>query len=98
MLAGIAAFSPATRSLSMKTPVSTHESRDRALESRASAIDTAAAHWLARLTSGETSAAERSEFDRWRRADPAHEAALAALRDLWSGIGVSLQQIGRAHV
>ncbi|MFP5305087.1 MAG: FecR family protein, partial [Gammaproteobacteria bacterium] len=53
--------------------------------------DVAAARWLARLTSGDTTAQERAEFRRWLDADPAHAAALSALRRLWVAAGPSLE-------
>ena len=43
----------------------------------------AAACWFAR-DSGLMSAAERSEFDAWRRADPAHERAYREMLDTWA--------------
>ena len=43
----------------------------------------AAAYWFAR-DSGLMSAAERIEFDAWRRADPAHERAYREMLDTWA--------------
>lgn len=56
-----------------------------------SVVDEAAAHWLVRMTSGETTPEERAEFARWRAADPAHEVALKELRGLWVGLGPLLE-------
>ncbi|WZB72506.1 FecR/PupR family sigma factor regulator [Achromobacter xylosoxidans] len=44
----------------------------------------AAAYWFARDSGGLMSAAERSEFDAWRRADPAHERAYREMLDTWA--------------
>ena len=43
----------------------------------------AAAYWFARDSGGLMSAAERIEFDAWRRADPAHERAYREMLDTW---------------
>jgi transmembrane sensor len=42
-----------------------------------------AEYWFARLLEPDCSAAERTEFERWRDADPAHAAAWDALERLW---------------
>ena len=57
-----------------------------------SAAEEAAALWLVRLTSGETTEQERAEFAAWRAADPLHEAALANLRALWTNLGPLLDR------
>ena len=44
----------------------------------------AAAYWFARDSGGLMSAAERIEFDAWRRADPAHERAYREMLDTWA--------------
>lgn len=55
-------------------------------ETPASAAEQAAAVWLVRLTSGDVTPEQRVEFARWRAADTANEAALSALRALWSAL------------
>lgn len=57
-------------------------------ETPVSEVDEQAATWLIRLTSGNITAEERAAFARWRAADPAHEAALSAMRAIWSGLPV----------
>jgi transmembrane sensor len=43
--------------------------------------------WVVRLTSGDSSAADRAAFEVWRAQSPAHEAALVEARRLWLGLG-----------
>lgn len=61
----------------------------------ADAVMTEAATWLVRMTSGETSAAERSAFTRWRKASPAHESALQDLLPVWGELGPALRRPAR---
>lgn len=42
-----------------------------------------AEHWFVRLLEPDCSAAERTEFERWRTADPAHAAAYRDIELLW---------------
>jgi transmembrane sensor len=49
--------------------------------------DEQAVAWVIRLTSGDTSAAERAAFELWRNESPTHEAAFSEARKLWSGLG-----------
>jgi transmembrane sensor len=49
--------------------------------------DVEAVEWVIRLTSGDTSAAERADFEFWRTASPIHEAAFREAQKLWSGLG-----------
>lgn len=56
-----------------------------------------AATWLVRMTSGETSAAQRREFARWRAAAPEHEEALGELKALWGEFGPVLQEQASAR-
>jgi len=49
--------------------------------------DVEAVEWVIRLTSGDTSAAERADFELWRTASPIHEAAFREAQKLWSGLG-----------
>ncbi|MGQ0701047.1 MAG: FecR family protein [Panacagrimonas sp.] len=58
----------------------------------APSTDEAAALWLVRMTSGETTPEDHAEFARWRSESPDHEAALAALRSLWVGLGPLLDE------
>lgn len=53
----------------------------------ATALAEQATHWVVRLTSGETSAAEIEAFRRWRDASPDHAAALAKARREWALLG-----------
>lgn len=46
-------------------------------------IRAAARQWFARLLAPDCSDAERADFDRWRAADPAHEAAYREVDDVW---------------
>lgn len=46
--------------------------------------------WVLRLTSGEADADERAAFIAWRDRSPAHAAALAEARDLWTELGPAL--------
>lgn len=46
-----------------------------------------AIQWLVRLTSGHAAAADHAAFRAWRAQSPEHEAALAAARRLWLGMG-----------
>lgn len=43
-----------------------------------------AEHWFARLRAGDCSTAEQGAFEAWRAADPAHAAAYAQTRQLWT--------------
>lgn len=46
-------------------------------------ISDEAAHWCARLHDAECSDAERAAFERWRAADPRHEAEYQAMLEIW---------------
>ena len=54
-------------------------------------INTQAVTWLVRLTSGDITSDELAAFERWRRADSRHEAALVDARSLWVSMGMSLE-------
>jgi len=43
----------------------------------------AAAHWFARVQSGDIDAAEQAEFETWRAADPLHAREYTALQHIW---------------
>ena len=51
--------------------------------------------WVVRLTSGETTAEERTAFRRWRDESPAHEAALTKARQVWLALGPALDPVAR---
>lgn len=55
-----------------------------------SRVEHEAIQWVVRMTSGEATAAERAAFRAWRAQTPEHEAALAAARRLWLGVGDAL--------
>ena len=42
--------------------------------------------WIARLNSGETTAADRAGFDAWKNADPAHVEAFESVGALWRDV------------
>ena len=50
---------------------------------------------LIRYFSGQLTESERTAFDAWIAEDPAREAEVQRLRDLWEA---SAAEIGRAHV
>ena len=50
-------------------------------------LEAEAIAWVVRLTSGDASAADRTEFEVWRAQSSAHEAALVEARKLWLGLG-----------
>jgi transmembrane sensor len=50
-------------------------------------LEAEAVAWVVRLTSGDSSAADRAAFEVWRAQSPAHEAALVEARKLWLGLG-----------
>ncbi|MGQ0621083.1 MAG: FecR family protein [Panacagrimonas sp.] len=87
----IVVFSVATRYSKMTTehPTDWYETDD--VGPGASAAEEAAAHWVMRLTSGETTPEECADFARWRAMDPDHETALSALRGLWADLGPLLE-------
>ena len=51
------------------------------------AVQREATMWVVRLTSGDATAEEQSEFRRWRDSDHSHAAALAEARSLWLALG-----------
>jgi transmembrane sensor len=50
-------------------------------------LEADAVAWVIRLTSGESSAADRAAFEVWRAQSPAHEVAIVEARKLWLGLG-----------
>jgi transmembrane sensor len=58
----------------------------------------AAAAWFARLRADDVSEQERTDFQRWLSADPAHRSAYHRLENLWSGLGAHAErpEIGQA--
>lgn len=54
-------------------------------------IETQAITWVVRLTSGEISQHELSQFHAWRLADSRHESALNQARQLWVSLGTPLE-------
>jgi transmembrane sensor len=52
-------------------------------------VEVAAAHWLARLTSGEATPADRVEFAMWRMASPDHDRVFRELKRLWTSLYVA---------
>src|SRR3546814_19491120 len=66
-----------------------------------SAVREAAQYWVLRMQSRECDPREREAFERWRRADPAHDAAYRSVESVWprsaaladdSGMGNILRQ------
>src|SRR5262245_7367753 len=51
------------------------------------ALEQEAFAWLARLTSGAATAADRAALMRWRQRDPAHEQAFQQAAQLWRQLG-----------
>ena len=53
-------------------------------------VEEQAALWVARLQSADASAADRAACTAWCAADPAHQQAYAAFRDLWTRMAAIL--------
>ena len=52
-------------------------------------LEDAALDWLMLLNSGQASAAQRMEYQRWRQASPAHAAAADEAQQLWADLGMT---------
>jgi transmembrane sensor len=52
-------------------------------------VEVAAAHWLARMTSGDATAADRVEFAMWRMASPDHDRVFRELQQIWTSLHVA---------
>jgi transmembrane sensor len=49
-------------------------------------VEVEAAHWLARMTSGEATMGERVEFAMWRAASPDHDRVFRELKQVWTSV------------
>lgn len=59
---------------------------DQLPEPAVSPLEEEAVRWLVRLTSGETNAAERAQFECWSTQSSAHQDAVRAARQLWAAL------------
>ena len=50
-----------------------------------------AVSWHTRLTSGDISAAERAQFEAWRKQNPAHDQAYRKIESLWQMLGAPVR-------
>src|SRR3546814_1516514 len=58
----------------------------------------AAHYWVLRMQSRECGPRERAAFDRWRRADTAHDAAYRAVESVWERSASPAGDAGMDHI
>jgi transmembrane sensor len=58
-------------------------------------VEVAAAHWLARMTSGDATAADRAEFAMWRMESPDHDRVFRELTQIWTSLRVAAPRPAR---
>lgn len=63
-----------------------------------SGIREAAQHWVLRMQSRECGSREREAFERWRHADPVHDAAFRAVEDVWQRSAALADDPGMDHI
>jgi len=58
-------------------------------------VEVAAARWLARMTSGDATAADRVEFAIWRMASPDHDRVFSEITQIWTSVQVAAPRRAR---
>src|SRR3546814_16543099 len=63
-----------------------------------SGVREAAQYWVLRMQSRECGPRERAAFERWRRADTAHDAAYRAVERVWQRSAALAGDAGMDHI
>src|SRR3546814_3559935 len=63
-----------------------------------SAVREAAQYWVLRMQSRECDPREREAFERWRRADPAHDAAYREVERVWERSAAEGDDAGMGYI